>query len=208
MRPPTLFGPSRETVGRAFGSLVPSAAAFVVLHRPLHLSGAVLAHARDGTRPFLRFLPQFRMGPRRPGHGDDYFLHARKNKNMVGIAPPNPKPLPAIMAAALDLSELARLTTPTKSSPRHRISNDRLQKIRRALLQRSRSLKRTPALTHRERADRRALAEGERRRNIYIKRSSSNKKALRPDKSQEWYNQVPSFYRGSRRRRRQRRRRS
>lgn len=118
---------------------------------------------------------------------------------MVGIAPPNPKPLPAKMAAALDLTELARLTTPKKSPPR-RISMERLQKLRRALVQRSRSMRRTP----RERAERRALAEGERRRNIYMKRSSSNKRALHPDSRMEWYNQVPSFYRGSRRQRRRR----
>ena len=53
--------------------------------------------------------------------------------------------------------------------------------------------------TPRERAMERAHEEGERRRNHYIRRSSSKKKALHPDKHYEWYNQIPSFYRGSRR---------
>lgn len=131
-------------------------------------------------------------------------------QKMVSISP---APLSQAMMQHLDMDELGfmeaknaqetqRLLRKQKSAT-PRISSERLKQFRRDVISHSKKMSnKTSYAQARRSSEKRANREAQRRRAVYAKKYAAR------DKEYTWYNQVPSFYRGSSSSRRRRGKRS
>jgi hypothetical protein len=123
---------------------------------------------------------------------------------MVGISS---KPLPSTMIKHLDMDALrrqeannAKETQQLLRKQKHaapRISSDRLKRLRRAIVTHSKKMRTNTSLTQRARtiSETSARKEAQRRKTAYVKKRPVTKRRRGDDSM--WYNQSPSFYRGS-----------
>ena len=124
---------------------------------------------------------------------------------MVSIS----SPLPRKIADRIDMNELLRLerenaTTSNNLSEKQntkrrtsRIDSQRLKRLRRAVVRHSKNMltKKISPAEARSKSEKRARREAQHRIKIFEKRSPAIKRRNGDDLM--WYNQVPSFYRGS-----------